>query len=351
MVAFIKSKIRDFLRWQVTEGAKSVELLGELQELRKLQRETLTELSSLRARLARDAQTGLRNAPFGNTHRSLEKPIFVFAQHRGGGTLLTRLLNCHPDIVIWGEHAGFISRLAEADAVMQQYGQVMHPRPDELFERYLARGTDNLADYDPWMSPVVRTDFQAWCREFLCVMFSQRLASDQRWGFKEIRYNLQIAIFLQSLFPDARFVLLARDPIELCLSQLFVSWSLDSLLPTGVQHDAGKLRASVENCLQTIVASQANLASIQPAMPREAISMSYEELSANATGEMGRLFEFLDVEGTSDTWDRISIVAGTVAGATDKIGIPSHSRSDLGLLTRDFVRGIARDLLAGLARL
>src|SRR6266480_2083330 len=29
------------------------------------------------------------------------RPVFIFAIHRSGGTLLTRMLNCHPDLVIW----------------------------------------------------------------------------------------------------------------------------------------------------------------------------------------------------------------------------------------------------------
>jgi len=252
--------------------------------------------------------------------------------------------------VIWGEHAGFIGRLAEADAAMQRFGAVMSPRPEALFERYLARGTDNLGDYDPWMSPVQRTDFQAWCREFLWVVFARRLAPHQRWGFKEVRYqSLLVAAFLLRLFPAARFILLTREPIELCLSNIFVSWTLDRLLTTGMQHKTGEIRAAVEDCLYAIVAFQVNLASIQQAMPTEAISVSYEELSANVTGEMGRLFEFLDVEGTSDTWDRIRLVAGTVAGATDKQGAASDSRPGLGLLTLDSVREIARDLLVGIS--
>ena len=48
----------------------------------------------------------------GNASRG---PVFVLTLHRAGGTVLVRVLNCHPELVIWGEHVGLINRLAEID--------------------------------------------------------------------------------------------------------------------------------------------------------------------------------------------------------------------------------------------
>jgi hypothetical protein len=42
-------------------------------------------------------------------------PVFLLTLHRGGGTVLARVLNCHPDLMIWGEHVGLIDRLAAID--------------------------------------------------------------------------------------------------------------------------------------------------------------------------------------------------------------------------------------------
>jgi len=46
-------------------------------------------------------------------------PVFVLSPARGGGTVLARILNCHPQLVIWGEHVGLINRLAEIDDMMK----------------------------------------------------------------------------------------------------------------------------------------------------------------------------------------------------------------------------------------
>ena len=57
-----------------------------------------------------------------------DRPVFVLAQHRSGGTLLARLLNCHPGLVIWGEHAGFINRLAEAHELLVRHHDLLPDR-------------------------------------------------------------------------------------------------------------------------------------------------------------------------------------------------------------------------------
>jgi hypothetical protein len=47
-----------------------------------------------------------------------DSPVFLLTLHQAGGTVLARVLNCHPDLVIWGEHVGLINRLAEIDDMM-----------------------------------------------------------------------------------------------------------------------------------------------------------------------------------------------------------------------------------------
>jgi hypothetical protein len=153
-----------------------------------------------------------------------DRPIFVFAQHRGGGTLMLRLLNCHPDVVIWGEHAGFINKLAETDQVIRYYGGLIGPRSDEEFTSFLASDGANLAHYSPWLTPLTVADFATWSRTIIREVFTRRVRSDQRWGFKEIRYHHElVATFLARLFPGGLFILLTRDPVELCVSNVLAA--------------------------------------------------------------------------------------------------------------------------------
>ena len=59
--------------------------------------------------------------------------MFLLTLHRGGGTVLARVLNCHPDLVIWGEHVGLINRLAEIDDMVSRVGRLMAPNSSNSF--------------------------------------------------------------------------------------------------------------------------------------------------------------------------------------------------------------------------
>ena len=47
------------------------------------------------------------------------------------------------------------------------------------------------------------------------------------WGFKEIRYGVgdRVMEMLADLYPDARFVFIVRDPIDVLASQVAMGWS------------------------------------------------------------------------------------------------------------------------------
>jgi len=62
--------------------------------------------------------------------------VFLLTVHRGGGTVLARVLNCHPDLVIWGEHVGLINRLAEIDDMVTRVGRLMVHKTDEEIAEY-----------------------------------------------------------------------------------------------------------------------------------------------------------------------------------------------------------------------
>ena len=165
-----------------------------------------------------------------------DRPVFVLAQHRSGGTLLTRLLNCHPGLVIWGEHAGFLNKLAEAQdswigtpaccrIARRRNCGIMFPAASGT---RFPRGPFHLAVPRSW------PDAGPWCAG----LFAPGLRPGQRWGFKEIRYHSPTVVrFLRRLFPAAQFILLNRDPIELCVSDMLVSWALGSLMAERVQTD------------------------------------------------------------------------------------------------------------------
>jgi hypothetical protein len=248
--------------------------------------------------------------------------------------------------VIWGEHGGFLNKLAEADAILQRHAGAMRPRSGELGERLLSGSDDSPTFYDPWIVPFEIGEFSTWCHALLQGLFNRRLKPGQRWGFKEIRYHRPIlATFLIKVFPHAKFILLHRDPIELCVSNLLVSYSLDALLPRKVQEDPFETLRVIEDCLYAIVAMQTNMAAIQAAIPLRAMSLGYETLAAAPADEMTRVLDFLDLAITDDTRDRWRIAAGARLGATDMQPKKSGTQRDLGLLNPDQIRMAAPFLI------
>jgi len=270
----------------------------------------------------------------------------VFAQHRGGGTLLARVLNRHPDVVIWGEHGGFINQLAEADAVARQYAGTMLPRQEAVFARFLSREAVADANFDPWLSPIVSPDIAACARATILDLFTRRVRQGQRWGFKEIRYHRPlVARFLARLFPACRIVLLTRDPAELCVSAILAPWSLDSLRARGARHDVVEVMRIVEDCLYAAVAMQANMATIANDLPANTFAVTYEAFTASPATGIDVLLSFLVLEAAPPVRAAMLATAAAVAGATDKQPPAARGAADLPLLNAELIRAVAASLL------
>lgn len=141
--------------------------------------------------------------------------MFVLASGvRCGSTLLQRFLCSHPEVMIWGEPSGLPDTLRHAlDAFKNRRGE------DEL-GRFLDQGADSWIAY---MRPDARTTDSA-ARHFLLELFATPAQTLGRrvWGFKDVASDVDTALFLQSLFPDARFIHLTRALRACVASQL--SW-------------------------------------------------------------------------------------------------------------------------------
>lgn len=271
----------------------------------------------------------------------------MLAQHRSGGTLLTRLLNCHPALVIWGEHAGFLNKLAEAQDLLDRHAALL-PHRSQAELRHYAAGRRGGTEFLPWTVPFGGPAFLSGCRTMIRDLFGRDVRPDQRWGFKEIRYHSPTLVrFLRRLFPAAQFILLDRDPIELCVSDMLVSWALGSLMAERVQHDRQTFLAAVDDCLYAILAVRRNLAHARAAIADQSIAVQYEALVSAPEAEMASLLGFLRLPDCAGLSARLRLVARTVTGATDKT--PALSTLDLGLLTAPSIREVAAHLLPRVA--
>ena len=252
-------------------------------------------------------------------------PVFVFSAHRSGGTMVARVLNCHPDLVIWGEHAGFINQLAEIDAIMGRHPQLTEPLTERGLDEFLRGGKSDPASFNPWINPASQDGFRAWCRSYIETTFRRGLRPEQRWGFKEVRYHtVATATFLVSLFPDAKFVILRRELSPLAMSNLFAPWSVDRLRWAGALASEDGVRAAVTDCAYALAAINSGFQAIAAAFPDRCHLIAHEKIAGNAQDLFAAMFIFLGLRGSMELLQALTAVVRSRVGVTNLSGGEGH---------------------------
>ncbi len=150
---------------------------------------------------------------------SLEKPIFILAAGwRSGSTLLQRLVISSGEALIWGEPYGAASLLRFMTESLQRTPRELLPErildctqttiPEELTGQWIA----NLY---PQTQCLLNAHANFW--DALLMQPAQQ-AGYKRWGFKDVRIDIDQAEYLKWLYPNAKFVLLYRNPFHCYVS-------------------------------------------------------------------------------------------------------------------------------------
>lgn len=146
-----------------------------------------------------------------------ETPIFILsAGWRSGSTLLQRLICSSQDVLIWGEPY-------DRSNLVQTLTQTVAPFSEDWPpEGYIKPSQDLNALKDQWAAnlyppqPALRSAYRA----LLLNLFAKPAyeLGAARWGFKEVRLGYAEAVFLKSLFPNARFLFIRRQLPDAYLS-------------------------------------------------------------------------------------------------------------------------------------
>lgn len=156
-------------------------------------------------------------------------PIFLFSSSwRSGSTLLQRFITSTGDVLVWGETGGALNAIADAVASWDQ----ITADSSRLFP--YSAGGDGEAAYQEFVTAPKSKHAHLWIanlsppyaeilaglRDMFDTLYRQRAQSlgYPRYGFKETRCDLNTAHQLQTLFPDARFLFLVRNPLDVILS-------------------------------------------------------------------------------------------------------------------------------------
>jgi hypothetical protein len=261
-------------------------------------------------------------------------PLFLLTTHRSGGTLLARIYNVHPNIVVWGEHAGLLNHFAAIADIMRLHGGMSTPVADRKIDQFLQNKSINAA-FSPWINPVDPPAFAHWCRTFIVNSFSTGLRPGQRWGVKEIRYHtVETVGFILSLFPDARFVILRRDLLQQCISNIMAEWSLIHL---GLMH-AGETEADaaavIEDCAYALVAIDHGLGRIAKKFSAQTLVINYEDLLGGPPAFIENLYKFAGLAVTPDLLAAAARMRAVRTGATKKA-------ASLGFITVPLIEELA----------
>jgi hypothetical protein len=148
------------------------------------------------------------------------KEIFLLSMPRAGSTMLMRSLNQAPEILLYGEHGGFLKGFADAYfATNRDSFDMAHINLDTL---------RNTASFPALINGIKSAEYKNNLAEFIQRTLNPYNFSG-RWGFKEVKYGADnVFRLLIELFPDAQFVLLIRNPLEQIVSRRSTGWWMES---------------------------------------------------------------------------------------------------------------------------
>lgn len=204
LLKFLKS----VLRWL---GRPVFPLLGERhlwQSVQSHRRRTVDPATGIRSLQERFA---LPDPPPAN------RPVFVFAPTwRSGSTLVQRLVNSSGEVWMWGEVYTRCNQFRQLSAVFQSTHEG-YPFPDIFPDD---RGSEPpssswVANLSPDPSHLIAAHRRYWDRLLAEPVRSRGI---DRWGFKEVQLSADHAAYMKALYPDARVVVLIRDPYAAWLS-------------------------------------------------------------------------------------------------------------------------------------
>ena len=153
------------------------------------------------------------------------EPVIVFTCGRTGSTLLIRILNCLPETVVWGEHGGIVKSILRSHAHSRHVAgnkfitQAAQFLPDVLSRTAIRNSKPMSIEWLNWFN---EDDMDELYRKFIISLFypPSAHAKFKRWGFKEIRYRAAEYEALRELFPRWKPIILFRNPVDVCTSQL-----------------------------------------------------------------------------------------------------------------------------------
>ncbi len=162
------------------------------------------------------------------TNNHQQPPVFILGTGRSGTTLLQRIINSAENVVIWGEHGGFLSQIAEAYFLNFEDKTILHniPQRNNPFDTPQAKVQQlkNPQLWPAWCNWYSQKEVKDIFRSLIENFFKpSNVPKNVSWGFKEIKYGqgCRTLEMLADLYPDAKFIFIIRDPVDVIAAYFF----------------------------------------------------------------------------------------------------------------------------------
>ena len=158
----------------------------------------------------------------------MKDPIIILGPGRCGSTLIQRILNTSENITIWGEHEGFLSKLAESYYVLTQSEGMEKNFYSQPIDPSIIIGS--LTDYKAcpnWVNSFNKKIIKDTYRAMIAELLNNKLDIEENfWGFKEIRYtqNDRALDMWLELFPASYLIFSVRNPFDVVRSMI-LDWN------------------------------------------------------------------------------------------------------------------------------
>ncbi|MEP5766280.1 MAG: sulfotransferase [Halieaceae bacterium] len=233
----------------------------------------------------------------------MKSPIFMFGSGRCGSTLLQRALNAHPEVVMYGEHEGFLAPISHSyykltetrDIQRWVYGEQAIPA-----EALHGQISDMEADIC-WVNNFTRDEVYQQHRQLVLSLLTKDLDLDQvHWGFKEIRYHKgqHVIWFLREMFPQPNFIFLFRNPAETIASGM-TAWED----PEKIMHDEDRFREDVWQRFLRWTSKYVYLLNHLEELGDKAYLLKYEDLVSDPETHMNHIFGMLGLDTPAKALD------------------------------------------------
>lgn len=233
------------------------------------------------------------------------KPVFIVGNKRSGSTLLTNMLNEHPEVCI----------THESDIIWTLY-QCRHGMPKQFrsFELDAPRGMDALLQsFGPMIGELLpETPAPAqWTEAFFeiqrrvielgtSIHVPLKTAQGLKWigDKKPVQHaSPEIRDFILSNFTDAHFVHIIRHPAAVVASQVEAA----KTWPVTPRYWHGRL----EQVLERWRVQEEWVLELKASLPQRTQSIRLEDLCNRPVVQMDLLFAFLDTELSDELRDRM----------------------------------------------